>query len=108
MGTALSPRDEARGFGCSELARSCRDGFVERAGGVWTDEQRRERGTSERAAQEGRHRAEARSRERSEPMNTGLRVLAVDDVPPALNELCTLLREAPEVAEVVGAGDPLT
>ena len=39
---------------------------------------------------------------------TGLRVLAVDDVPPALNELCTLLREAPEVAEVVAAGDPLT
>src|SRR5262249_49677002 len=70
--------------------------------------QRRERGTSDRAAQEGRHRAEARSRERSEPMNTGLRVLAVDDIPPALNELCTLLREAPEVAEVVGAGDPLT
>jgi DNA-binding LytR/AlgR family response regulator len=41
-------------------------------------------------------------------MNTALRVLAVDDVPPALNELCTLLREAPEVAEVVGAGDPLS
>jgi DNA-binding LytR/AlgR family response regulator len=41
-------------------------------------------------------------------MTQGLRVLAVDDVPPALNELCTLLREAPEVAEVVGAGDPLT
>lgn len=39
---------------------------------------------------------------------TGLRVLAVDDVPPALTELCTLLREAPEVAEVVGAGDPLS
>jgi DNA-binding LytR/AlgR family response regulator len=38
----------------------------------------------------------------------GLRVLAVDDVPPALNDLCTLLREAPEVAEVVAAGDPLT
>jgi DNA-binding LytR/AlgR family response regulator len=40
--------------------------------------------------------------------NTGLRVLAVDDVPPALNELCTLLGEAPEVSEVVGAGDPLS
>jgi DNA-binding LytR/AlgR family response regulator len=39
---------------------------------------------------------------------TGLRVLAVDDVPPALAELCTLLREAPEVAEVVGAGDPIS
>jgi DNA-binding LytR/AlgR family response regulator len=39
---------------------------------------------------------------------TGLRVLAVDDVPPALNELCTLLREAPEVAEVAGAGDPIS
>ncbi|TCP55304.1 LytTR family two component transcriptional regulator [Tamaricihabitans halophyticus] len=38
----------------------------------------------------------------------GLRVLAVDDVPPALDELCQLLREAPEVAEVAGAGDPLT
>ncbi len=34
---------------------------------------------------------------------TGLRVLAVDDVPPALDELCQLLRESPEVAEVVGA-----
>jgi DNA-binding LytR/AlgR family response regulator len=41
-------------------------------------------------------------------MMTRLRVLAVDDVPPALNELCTLLREAPEVSEVVGAGDPLS
>jgi DNA-binding LytR/AlgR family response regulator len=39
---------------------------------------------------------------------TGLRVLAVDDIPPALAELCTLLREAPEVAEVAGAGDPLS
>src|SRR6266540_7500166 len=38
----------------------------ERAGGVWTDEQRRARGTSDRAAQEGRHRVKARSRERSE------------------------------------------
>ncbi|MDT7726359.1 MAG: hypothetical protein QOI21_2935 [Actinomycetota bacterium] len=38
----------------------------------------------------------------------GLRVLAVDDVPPALDELCRLLREAPEVAEVAAAGDPLS
>ncbi|MEV7555643.1 LytTR family DNA-binding domain-containing protein [Amycolatopsis sp. NPDC089917] len=41
-------------------------------------------------------------------MTNGLRVLAVDDVPPALDELCSLLREAPEVAEVVAAGDALT
>jgi DNA-binding LytR/AlgR family response regulator len=34
---------------------------------------------------------------------TGLRVLAVDDVPPALDELCQLLRESPEVAQVVPA-----
>jgi DNA-binding LytR/AlgR family response regulator len=40
--------------------------------------------------------------------SAGLRVLAVDDVPPALTELCTLLREAPEVAEVSGAGDALS
>ncbi|KZB81592.1 LytR/AlgR family response regulator transcription factor [Amycolatopsis regifaucium] len=40
-------------------------------------------------------------------MTNGLRVLAVDDVPPALDELCSLLREAPEVAEVVAAGDAL-
>ncbi|SFW91867.1 LytR/AlgR family response regulator transcription factor [Amycolatopsis australiensis] len=38
---------------------------------------------------------------------TGLRVLAVDDLPPALDELCRMLREAPEVGEVVGAGDAL-
>ncbi|MGH3449693.1 MAG: LytR/AlgR family response regulator transcription factor [Haloechinothrix sp.] len=37
----------------------------------------------------------------------GLRVLAVDDVPPALDDLCRMLREAPEVAEVAAAGDPL-
>jgi DNA-binding LytR/AlgR family response regulator len=37
----------------------------------------------------------------------GLRVLAVDDVPAALGELCVLLREAPEVADVAGAADPL-
>jgi DNA-binding LytR/AlgR family response regulator len=40
--------------------------------------------------------------------SAGLRVLAVDDVPPALTELCTQLREAPEVAEVSGAGDALS
>ncbi|PRY02348.1 LytR/AlgR family response regulator transcription factor [Allonocardiopsis opalescens] len=39
---------------------------------------------------------------------TGLRVLAVDDVPLALDELCRLLRDAPEVAEVVAAGDPIS
>ncbi|QUH03780.1 response regulator transcription factor [Saccharopolyspora erythraea] len=38
-------------------------------------------------------------------MSAGLRVLAVDDVAPALEELCRLLREAPEVAEVAGAAD---
>ncbi|CAM03995.1 LytTR family two component transcriptional regulator [Saccharopolyspora erythraea NRRL 2338] len=38
-------------------------------------------------------------------MPAGLRVLAVDDVAPALDELCRLLREAPEVAEVAGAVD---
>jgi DNA-binding LytR/AlgR family response regulator len=38
----------------------------------------------------------------------GLRVLAVDDVPPALDELCQLLREAPDVAEVHAAADPLS
>jgi DNA-binding LytR/AlgR family response regulator len=38
----------------------------------------------------------------------GLNVLAVDDVPAALDELCRLLREAPEVDEVAGAGDPIT
>jgi DNA-binding LytR/AlgR family response regulator len=41
-------------------------------------------------------------------VNRSLRVLAVDDVPPALDELCQLLREAPEVREVVGAGDAIT
>lgn len=41
-------------------------------------------------------------------MSAGLKVLAVDDVPPALAELCTLLRAAPEVAEVAGAGDAVT
>ncbi|MBK1786394.1 LytR/AlgR family response regulator transcription factor [Prauserella cavernicola] len=38
----------------------------------------------------------------------GLRVLAVDDVPAALDDLCSLLREAPEVAEVTAAASPLT
>jgi DNA-binding LytR/AlgR family response regulator len=38
----------------------------------------------------------------------GLHVLAVDDLPPALEELCRLLREAPEVAEVAAAADPLS
>ncbi|MGW4490231.1 LytR/AlgR family response regulator transcription factor [Amycolatopsis sp. NPDC004368] len=39
---------------------------------------------------------------------SGLRVLAVDDLAPALDELCRMLREAPEVGEVVGAGDALS
>lgn len=39
---------------------------------------------------------------------TGLTVLAVDDVPPALDELCRLLRESQEIAEVSAAGDPLS
>ncbi|WP_436497798.1 LytR/AlgR family response regulator transcription factor [Actinokineospora sp. HUAS TT18] len=37
-----------------------------------------------------------------------MRVLAVDDVKAALDELCRLLRAAPEVAEVAAAGDALT
>jgi DNA-binding LytR/AlgR family response regulator len=41
-------------------------------------------------------------------MGAGLRVLAVDDVPEALADLCRLLRESPEIAEVSSAGDPLT
>ena len=41
-------------------------------------------------------------------MSRLLRVLAVDDVPPALDELCQLLREAPEVREAVGAADAIT
>ncbi|SFQ58859.1 DNA-binding response regulator, LytR/AlgR family [Amycolatopsis arida] len=40
-------------------------------------------------------------------MKSGLRVLAVDDVPAALADLCRLLRAAPEVAEVTSAGDPI-
>ena len=39
---------------------------------------------------------------------TGLRVLAVDDVAPALEELRRLLLESAEVAEVAVAGDPIT
>ncbi|GAB3438507.1 LytR/AlgR family response regulator transcription factor [Actinophytocola sediminis] len=35
----------------------------------------------------------------------GFTVLAVDDIPPALDELCRLLRGSPEVADVAGAGD---
>jgi DNA-binding LytR/AlgR family response regulator len=42
------------------------------------------------------------------PGGTGLRVLAVDDVAPALDELRRLLSESPEVAEVAVAGDPIT
>jgi two-component system, LytTR family, response regulator len=37
-----------------------------------------------------------------------LRVLVVDDVAPALDEMCQLLREAPGVASVEAAGDALT
>jgi DNA-binding LytR/AlgR family response regulator len=39
---------------------------------------------------------------------TGLSVLAVDDVPPALADLCRLLAASPEVAEVASAGDALS
>ena len=42
------------------------------------------------------------------PSGAGLRVLAVDDVAPALDELSQLLREAPGVAAVETAGDALT
>jgi two-component system, LytTR family, response regulator len=38
----------------------------------------------------------------------GLRVLAVDDVEPALDELRRLLDRSPDVAEVAVAADPLT
>ncbi|MFI5586443.1 LytR/AlgR family response regulator transcription factor [Amycolatopsis sp. NPDC051758] len=41
-------------------------------------------------------------------MGRGLRVLAVDDMPVALERISRLLRESPEVAEVCEAGDPLT
>jgi DNA-binding LytR/AlgR family response regulator len=39
---------------------------------------------------------------------TGLSVLAVDDVPPALADLCRLLADSPDVAEVASAGDALS
>lgn len=39
---------------------------------------------------------------------TGLSVLAVDDVPPALADLCRFLSASPEVAEVASAGDALS
>lgn len=39
---------------------------------------------------------------------TGLRVLAVDDVPLAADELGRLLRAAPEVADVTTVSDPLS
>lgn len=39
---------------------------------------------------------------------TGLRVLVVDDVAPALDELRRLLLAAPEVDDVVTAGDPVS
>jgi DNA-binding LytR/AlgR family response regulator len=38
----------------------------------------------------------------------GLNVLAVDDVPAALDELCRLLNDAPEIDSVAGAADPIT
>lgn len=38
----------------------------------------------------------------------GLNVLAVDDIPAALDELCRLLNEAPEIDSVAGAADPIT
>ncbi|GAA5148631.1 LytTR family DNA-binding domain-containing protein [Pseudonocardia eucalypti] len=41
-------------------------------------------------------------------MTGGLRVLAVDDVAPALDELRRLLLAAPEVAHVTTAGDAIT
>ncbi|MBY8855313.1 LytTR family DNA-binding domain-containing protein [Nocardia sp. CA2R105] len=37
-----------------------------------------------------------------------LRVLAVDDLPSALDDLCRLLRESPMIENVTAAGDPLT
>jgi DNA-binding LytR/AlgR family response regulator len=41
-------------------------------------------------------------------MDGGLRVLVVDDVAPALDELCQLLREAPGVTSVEAAADAIT
>lgn len=37
-----------------------------------------------------------------------MKVLAVDDVPPALADLCRLLKVSPEVTDVASAGDALT
>lgn len=42
------------------------------------------------------------------PVSSPLSVLAVDDVPAALDELCRLLREASSSIEVTSAGDPVT
>jgi DNA-binding LytR/AlgR family response regulator len=39
---------------------------------------------------------------------TALTVLAVDDVPPALTDLCRLLSENPDIASVASAGDALS
>ena len=41
-------------------------------------------------------------------MSRGLRVLAVDDMPTALDGICRLLRENPEVSHVSAAEDPLS
>ncbi|MDN5915759.1 MAG: LytTR family DNA-binding domain-containing protein [Pseudonocardia sp.] len=41
----------------------------------------------------------------SEDRSGPLRVLAVDDVAPALDELCAMLADAPDVGEVARAGD---
>ncbi len=41
-------------------------------------------------------------------MTRRMRVLAVDDVAPALAELSRMLRESPHVGEVAEAGDPIT
>ncbi|WP_181774527.1 LytR/AlgR family response regulator transcription factor [Amycolatopsis pittospori] len=41
-------------------------------------------------------------------MSQGLRVLAVDDMPSALERISRLLRESPEVAVVSSADDPLS
>ncbi|MFC3450812.1 LytR/AlgR family response regulator transcription factor [Amycolatopsis speibonae] len=41
-------------------------------------------------------------------MAPGLRVLAVDDMPAALDRICRLLRESPDVTEVCAAEDPLS
>ena len=41
-------------------------------------------------------------------MTRRMRVLAVDDVAPALAELSRMLRESPDVADVAEAGDPIT